>query len=238
MQYPKIETLYARDPDTFKVLEGQLCQPEFGLINQWLVTEKIDGTNIRVQLTSSCQGDCSDCGSTGACTVEPRVLLRGRTDNAQMPVFLLKELQRLFPGGKVVAAFDPGTEVILFGEGYGAKIQKGGGDYREGVSFRLFDVVVLGRDNNPWWLDWENVSDIAKKLEIETVPVLSEGATLATAASLVTRPSNVALNEKIIPGKLALNSARSQEGIVARTNPPLFDKRGHRLVWKLKENDL
>lgn len=50
IEYPKIETLYARDPRTFKVVPGALRLSEYGLIARWLVTEKVDGTNIRVHL--------------------------------------------------------------------------------------------------------------------------------------------------------------------------------------------
>lgn len=72
MMYPKIETLYERYPDTHKVIKGQLKRPEFGLVNSWLVTEKIDGTNIRVQYLNA---------------QIPTVSFKGRTDNAQMPSF-------------------------------------------------------------------------------------------------------------------------------------------------------
>lgn len=231
MLYPKIETLYDRDPDTFKVIPGRLRCPEFGLVSKWLVTEKIDGTNIRVHLTCACQGYCSDCGSTGGCVIAPRVKFQGRTDNAQTPPFLLEELQRMFPVDKVQAAFDPGVNVTLFGEGYGARIQKGGGDYREGVSFRLFDVVVHDENRN-WWLTWDNVEDVAEKLGINTVPVLTRGENLEQAAKFVSGLSSVALMEKV------KGPIRAHEGIVAQTDPLLFDRRGHRVVWKLKARDL
>jgi len=44
--YPKIETLFKRD-ETFRVTD-KLRLPEFALVREWLVTEKVDGTNIRV----------------------------------------------------------------------------------------------------------------------------------------------------------------------------------------------
>ena len=49
MEYPKIETLFNRD-EKFKVVEGDYRLPEFENIKQWDVTEKIDGTNVRVRL--------------------------------------------------------------------------------------------------------------------------------------------------------------------------------------------
>ena len=47
MEYPKIETLYERDPVTFKVRPGVFKNSVYRLITEWQFTEKIDGTNIR-----------------------------------------------------------------------------------------------------------------------------------------------------------------------------------------------
>jgi len=77
LKYPKMETLFVRD-ENFKVTNKIRC-PEFANIKEWLVTEKIDGTNIRIIYTT-----------------EGKVLIRGRTDVAQIPKFLLKELERIF----------------------------------------------------------------------------------------------------------------------------------------------
>lgn len=217
MEYPKIETLYDRDPETHRVKVGQLRRPEFGLVREWQVTEKIDGTNIRVMYSP-----------------EGGVTYGGRTDNAQMPTFLLAHLQEKFTPATLTAAFPDGGAVTLFGEGYGARIQKGGGDYREGVSFRLFDVAVGGAGEYKWWLTWENVEDVARKLNIETVPVVHRGLALGDAVAFVMGASDVAIAERA----KGVANARRREGIVARTEPPLFDRRGERVMWKLKERDL
>ena len=61
--------------------------------------------------------------------------------------------------------FNDHIQVTLYGEGFGAKIQKGGGNYiPNGQSFILFDVVIDG-----WLLQRKNVQDIATKLGIDTV---------------------------------------------------------------------
>lgn len=220
MEYPKIETLYNRD-DKFKVKPDEIRLPEFGLINQWLITEKIDGTNIRVVWQ------------------DEKVTFGGRTDNAQIPAFLLTTLQQLFTEERVRKAFQSETGdmpryIDLFGEGYGEKIQKVGSRYRSGTSFRLFDVWVDG-----WWLNWPDVEDVANKLNIRTVPVLRYEFTaglpvfpehLSCLFSSFDGHSQISLDEAGDPGLLA-------EGIVARTNPLLFDRRGHRIMWKLKFKD-
>lgn len=212
MEYPKIETVFVRDETTRKVVPGKLRLAEFSLITHWLVTEKIDGTNVRVHLHS-----------------DGTVIYGGRTDNAQLYAPLIAWLLNRLPATLVVAAFDPATEAILFGEGYGPKIQKGG-IYRKDVAFRLFDVAVL-TPSRIWWLNWENVEDVAKKCDIETVPVIGTHMTMPEALALYSSPSRVAHQEN--GGAMEVR----QEGIVCRTDPLLFDKGGRRIMWKLKGKD-
>ena len=55
--------------------------------------------------------------------------------------------------------------VVLFGEGYGPKIQAAGPSYREDVGFMLFDVVV-----DRWWLTREGVASIGSQLDLPVPP--------------------------------------------------------------------
>lgn len=209
IEYPKIETVYDRNPADMKhVILGDLRDPAFGLVDRWLVTEKVDGMNVRVILEDG------------------KVRFGGRTDDAQMPLFLLDRLAELLPAEQVSAAFDPGTKAVVFGEGYGPKIQKGGGDYAAEPSFVVFDVAVVAPDR-VWWLNWRDVIDVARKLNVPHVPILAANASIEDALKLVTCHS-----------KIATVNERRQEGIVCRTDPLLFTRSGHRLVWKLKERDL
>ena len=161
IEYPKIESLYNRDDKTHKFKIGEFRLPEFKYLAplKWRWTEKIDGTNIRVEWT----GDAVNIG--------------GRTDRAQIPPHLLSKLHELFPVEKF-AQFD--TPLCLFGEGYGGKIQNGG-DYVTGggCDFALFDVLI-----GEWWLLPEDIKDISGKLGIQTVPWLGYG-TLAEAEKVV-----------------------------------------------------
>ncbi len=216
MEYPKIETLYDRDPQTFKVIPDRLRLPEFDLVKRWLVTEKIDGTNIRIILKKSA-------------VPTDGIFYRGRTDDAQMPAFLLEMLKERFPYDKVAAAFEPDTDAIIFGEGYGPKIQKAGGNYRKDPGFRIFDVVVFGGGPGSdwpkaWWLNWASVEDVARKIGVETVPVLIWEAELFEAmAAFRDAPSHVALFEND-------NAKLEMEGVVARTDPLLFTRNGRRVI--------
>ena len=117
-EYHKIHSIFKRDPQTNKFLMGQYSLPEIEYLanNEWRFDEKIDGTNIRVMFN----GDSVEFG--------------GRTSNAQIPANLYKKLTELFPIDKLKAVFPPKEDgalpsVCLYGEGFGAKIQKGGSNY-------------------------------------------------------------------------------------------------------------
>jgi ATP-dependent RNA circularization protein (DNA/RNA ligase family) len=153
-EYHKIETLFERDKTTFVVDPTRLKASVLGTISEWDVTEKIDGTNIRVMLSQS--GEVS---------------FNGRTNSAQIPGDLVKYLVRTFPQDLLKSAiWIDGSPVaaVLYGEGYGPGIQKCGGLYRPDKSFILFDVLVDGK----FWLDREAVVDVASKLGIDSVPYL------------------------------------------------------------------
>ncbi len=203
LKYHKIQTVYKRDPATRHktLLDGEFSLPEFEYLknNRWVFTEKVDGTNIRVDWDGE------------------KVRFGGRTDNAQIPAFLVERLQDLF----TVPAFvdNQMSPMTLYGEGYGAKIQKGGGNYKsDGVDFVLFDVFC------GIWLEHENVSAIAGTLGVDLVPTIFTGD----------------LEEMVEFAKAGFNSDWGNfpaEGIVARPECELFTRNGDRIITKLKTKD-
>lgn len=212
--FPKIETLLCRDKETFKVYP-EVRVSEFALINDWIVQEKIDGTNIRIDFRLNDDG-------------AQKVTYGGRTDAAQIPANLYEVLVETAEPIKSVV-FD---EILptygiqsytLFGEGYGAGIQKGGGDYREGRGFILFDVLI----NDRTWLPPAAVSDAATLLGLEAVPNLFIGS-----AEQVIKLCAYGFYSPI-----AKNPTKLAEGVVAKTILPLYDSKGNRLQWKLKTAD-
>lgn len=215
--YPKIETLFDRAGD-FRVDVDQLRRPVYGAISSWVVTEKIDGTNIRIAFETSNPNE-----------YEPEITVLGKTDNASIPPKLLSHCLAL---GRGVAAHVTEimqnhtlTDYILYGEGYGPKIQNGG-RYREDQGFILFDIGVgTGR-----YLSDDQVTATAEKLDIPRVPIIGDDMTLDDIVGLVRGgfPSDSA--EKWDKDFLA-------EGVVARTFEPLYDNRGERLIVKLKTKD-
>ena len=204
-EYPKIETLFNRD-EKFK-LTSEVRSPVFATIKSWVVTEKIDGTNIRINL------DENDV-----------VTFNGRTDNAQIPAELAIYIVKEFTAEKlkVLRKDEDKVSITLYGEGYGAGIQKGGGDYRKDKGFILFDVLIADK----YWLDDEAVTEIADKLGIPRVPILG----------IMSFEELVSYVKQGFKSKCA-ETERNAEGIVARPLEPLFDKRLHRVIIKLKEKD-
>ena len=130
----------------------------------------------------------------------------------------------MFPPDNLRAVFQDGT-AILFGEGYGAKIQKGGNYIPDGQSFILFDVW---RDI---WLERINVADIAGKLGIKIVPIVGEG-TLLEGVEFVKHATAAEFRSD-----LAENKAYQMEGLVMRPAVEMQDRRGNRIIAKIKRRD-
>jgi len=160
-KYRSIPTVFERDPDNrYKTLiKGKWATPELEYLNEleWIWTEKVDGTNVRVQWNPEAE----------------QVWFEGRNEKSQIPPFLAERLEGLFPAEKFVKKYphhDLG--MTLYGEGYGNRIQKFGHSYiPDGVDFILFDVLVGG-----WWLQRKDIEDIAQVLGIKAVPVIGKGS--------------------------------------------------------------
>ena len=110
-------------------------------------------------------------------------------------------------------------EAEVAGEGYGPKIQSGG-HYRSDHAFIIFDVRV-----GDWWLKPDAVAEIADKLGFDTVP----NAGTFTLESAVAR---------VQYGEIAsaFDGARI-EGLVGRPAVDLYNRKGERIVAKIKAKD-
>jgi ATP-dependent RNA circularization protein (DNA/RNA ligase family) len=205
-EYHKIQTIYKRDLSHPKkpLIEGEWTSDEFKYLasNEWEFTEKVDGTNIRVILS----------GGT--------VTFGGRTDAAQIPAKLFARLQEAFTLEKLRVAFDSSVDAVLYGEGFGPGIQKGGGLCRDTQDFVLFDVRVGPR----WYLRRNDVNNVAEKLGILSVPVIGRGT----------------LHDAVGMAKSGITSVWGDfqsEGIVARPVVEMLDRAGNRIIAKIKCRD-
>jgi ATP-dependent RNA circularization protein (DNA/RNA ligase family) len=206
MKYPKINTIWKRDENNkFGIIDGDYSRIEFAAVKKWNITEKIDGTNIRVIYKDSV------------------VSFAGRTDKAQIPPHLYEYLERTFTLSIMNELFGDTDiqDVILFGEGYGPKIQKGGGLYRDDVGFILFDAYI-GR----WWVLRDSIEDIASDIGIDCVPLIGTMGIDEAVKYVQSKPNSlIAKNPKLM------------EGIVARSYPLMLFRNGDPLMWKLKARD-
>ena len=210
IEYVKIETPYIRSEDgNKKLIEGQFRNETVRYLKDaiWEFTEKVDGTNISIVWDGY------------------KVEFHGRTERAQIPSHLVNKLNELFGGETNEEMFEQifgETPMILYGEGYGYKIQKGG-DYRDDVSFILFDVY---QPTNDIWLKRDDVEDIAKKLGIEIVPIVCRD-TIEGAVRLV----------KAKPDSIIAKNGAKMEGVVGRPIVELKDRLGKRIIIKVKVRD-
>jgi hypothetical protein len=216
MTYPKIHTLFKRDLSKSAkkkgvIIPGKFSKREFENIKWWEVTEKIDGTNIRVSYNGE------------------DIKIGGRTSNAQIHPTLYTYLSKKFTTEKMVSVFGD-NKVILFGEGVGPKIQKGSGDYSSSPEFILFDVVVEdNKKTHTWWLERENVKSVALKLGIRSV---------VTHYNHLTTNEIITLIQSSPRSEMAkMNSNRVIEGFVARPYPLMFFRDGTPILMKLKVDD-
>ena len=208
-EYTKIETIFERDMEgSKKLIEGKFRNEtvEFLKDNQWICTEKIDGTNIGIVWDGH------------------KASYQGRTERAQIPAHLMNKLIEMFGGETNEELFEQKfgeTQVVLFGEGYGAKIQKGGGNYRSDVSFILFDVYLPEQN---LWLKRDALEDIAKTFGIDIVPIVLTG-TLQEAVNFVKQKPKSTIG------------VADMEGLVCKPTVDMLDRMGRRVIVKVKVRD-
>ena len=207
--YEKIEAIFNRDiTGTKKLILGDFCNEtvEFLKNTEWVFTEKVDGTNIRVHWDGH------------------KVEFGGRTDNAEIPKPLLDSLNNIFGTSEAEELFEQTfgeKNVILFGEGYGGKVQGVGNGYRPDESFILFDVLI---GENYQAREW--VEKTAQMFGVKVVPVLFTGPLQVGIDYVCGHPKSVVAAKDTY-----------MEGVVARPKVELKDRRGRRVIVKIKWKD-
>lgn len=154
VKYHKIKAPFERNAETKKLTDVCILD-EFGYLAglDWIWTEKVDGTNIRIYWDGY------------------QLSLHGRNDNSQIPAeFIEYYYQTFIYSGldKIIEQEFGEREVIFFGEGFGGKIQNGS-KYGK-TRFILFDVMVDG-----YYSDRSCVEYYAKQFNLECVPTVLVG---------------------------------------------------------------
>lgn len=212
-EYPHIDSVYKRDLKG-KFMMGEYSTPEFKYLEDkpWTWTEKIDGTNIRLMWKP-------DNGMRS-------IFIGGKTENAQIPTKLNDWFLTHLPPRAAFYDAVGDVDVCFYGEGYGAGIQKGGGLYSAEQKFILFDVKI-----GNWWLLRKDVEDIANKLRLDVVPILlTPTYTLIEMIDFVSkRADNPPVSSISFDAKI--------EGWVGQPEVPLFNRKGERIITKIKYKD-
>lgn len=243
--YQKINTIFMRDAKNVIMPYEPFVEPEFEYLRglKWRAEEKIDGTNMRIEVTKEEVLDY---------TMDPSVLkgvkfnirIAGKTDNAQIPKNLLKHMQDKYTNEKILGAlglkeFIPVSEwksnynwddyskipaiYTIYGEGYGEGIQSGGWYIKGGNEFIVFDVKV-----NDIYLKTEARDEIATKLGAPIVPFKGY-FTLDEAIDYVRKGFRSVVAES--------PEVKMAEGLVLRTDLGLRNRMGNRLIVKIKYED-
>lgn len=218
--YPKIQTLFKRDSKSI-IIPTQYTTDEFLYLkdNMWECTEKIDGTNIHVDLVPVIDTDIDE-------VADYRLEFHGRTSKAQIPEHLLAKLKSLFDKDTLINYFikedSTPCPISIYGEGYGVKIQSGGNYIKDGVDFILFDVKI-----GNWWLSRASIEVIAKDLNLNIVPLIG----------YMTIPAAVEYVKKGFKSIIAENKNYDAEGLVLKTPVGLLGRNGERIITKIKTGD-
>lgn len=205
-EYPKIQNVFKFD-EKYRNVVG-LNEPFETLKNiKWYGTEKVDGTNCQI------------------CWDGHNIQINGRTERSVMPENLDKYFKETFLTSEMEYVFEQifeDKEVVIYGEGYGAKIQQGGGNYiPNAVSFIVFDILIDGI-----WLKRENVEDICKRLNLDIVPLVFKGTIDEAKEYIASHPNSI------------LSDKHEMEGIVIRPMVELYDRKGNLITCKVKYRDM
>lgn len=236
--YPHIDTCFKREMDKASPYyncirpDEPLVDPVFDWARKvgikFECTEKVDGTNMSIYIIREMKTVYPpDFHEMPYEVLVYRMEVHGKTEKASLNPKLIENIYRKWPIEKLVEVFTyngqkPTDTIILYGEGYGAGIQKGGNYIKNDVDFRLFDVQI-----GKFWLEREALEDIASKLSMDIVPVIGY-FTIDEAIEYV----RVGFKSTI-----AENKDYDAEGLVLKMPLGLLKRNGGRIMTKIKTCD-
>ena len=223
-KYSKIQNVFKRSPETKGIaphLYGNEAI-EYLMNADWIVQEKIDGTNTRIIW----DGNRVSFGSKNTYG----------TDNIQGKLRIFLEENYGTPEFEQLIEQNFGdTPITIYGEGYGHKIQQGAGYFPESQEGRNdfigFDVRVDGR-----YLSTTDTTDVLQKLGIRKVSELDGTMTIPDVIAAMINAIDIA--KEGTPAIVHAQTDKEIEGYVLRTAYPLYDHRGNRVLTKIILNDV
>lgn len=227
--YPKIETAFERRDD-FKVDVTKIKSRAIANVKLWDATEKLDGTNVRIiyrpPAATAALGFPNEYGNMD---------VRGRSDRANLHGDLVSYITDTLTPADLFAYFVEqwefdGEVATLYGEGVGPGIQKDGARYGDHKHFVLFDVKL--NDGLAGWLDDDGVDEAAKGLGLIRCPRYTYGG---RGDRPIEFDHAVGMVRHGLP---SLYGEGDAEGLILRPHAePLYDRRGHRVIAKIKTCD-
>ena len=187
-------------------------------------TEKIDGTNMSIyiipQRLYTLDGEPNGIYDY---TIE----VHGKTIKANLNQNLVNNILTKWPKEMLVDVFTvngniPTEPIILYGEGYGAGIQKGGNYIKNDVDFILFDIRI-----GNFWLERDSIEDIASKLQMKVVSIIGYYS-INEAIEYV---------KKGFKSTIAENKDYDAEGLVLKFPFGLLKRNCDRIMTKIKTCD-
>ena len=177
----------------------------------WIVTEKIDGTNIRIIIDKDKN---VHFGSR-------KLILNPEDKSSKIFMDCVADVNV----NKLIEYFkEVESTVVIYGEGYGAGIQKGG-IYSPVKNFRVFDIRI-----GDAYQDWEFIEKVCIANQLNMVPklLISSSLNYSTCTSILSNFKKT----MILDG-----DGGEPEGVVFKFNPTLLNKYGERLIFKVKFKD-
>ena len=217
-EYHKIQSLYKRNSDG-RFIDAAYSTDILALLTETSVpfrwTEKVDGTNIRIQLFPN--------GS---------FKVGGRTNNAQIPATLLQHLYSdldLTERQREYNVVQDGP-IVIYGEGFGGSIQNMGEIYGPEPQFIVYDIWVQDETNRlgGYWLYPNEVKGITNAFDLPTTHCYGIG------------PINEAeymVKHADYESALTTDKSLPPEGVVGTPVTQLYDRRGQRVIVKMKGRD-
>jgi len=254
--YQKINTIFMRDVKNIIMPYDGFTEPEFEYLRglKWRGEEKIDGTNMRIEVKSSIEYEQEYENNIELVeTDEPigvrfDVRIAGKTDTAQVPKNLLKHMQEKYPNEKVLTALGL-KEFIPVEEWVEHKWVDADGNPDPTVIPKMYTIYGEGYGNgiqkggnyikngnefivfdvkvNNIWLKTDSRDEIANKLGAPIVPFIGY-FTLDEAIEFVRKGFISTISE---------NREYMAEGLVLRTDLGLLNRMGKRLIVKIKYKD-
>lgn len=211
-KYPKLFSPFIKD-DKFRNTEELIYTLPKG---DWVVTEKIDGTNIRIIITKP-----NDNGEREVLIGTRKLILNTEDKSSQQFMGCLEEVNLY----KLKEYFkDIDSTVVIYGEGYGEGVQTGA-IYSSKKNYRVFDIRIGNA-----YQDWKYVEKVCLDNQLNIVPVL------AIVDQIDYNSCQKILNENqetLIKGGLGGKC----EGYIFKIEPVLLNKYGERLIFKAKFRD-